>query len=120
MRKSIKAALLSGLVFPGTGHFSLDRYQRGLLFFIPSLLGFLYLIRYSLNQAYTIADQISLGKIPLDTAVITNLITAQPDGAEMLKLQIATWMFIICWVLSIIDSFRLGRIADKQIADQRK
>ena len=46
--------------------------------------------------------------------------TAQPDGAEMLKLQIATWMFIICWVLSIIDSFRLGQIADKQIADQRK
>ncbi len=114
MKKSIKAALLSGLVFPGTGHFSLDRYPRGLLFFIPSLLGLLYLIRYSLNQAYTVADQISLGKIPLDTAVITNLITAQPEATEMLKLQIATWMMIICWVLSIIDSFRLGRIADQR------
>ncbi len=114
MKKSIKAALLSGLVFPGTGLFSLDRYPRGLFFFIPSFLGLLYLIRYSLNQAYTIADQIALGTIPLDTAVITNLITAQPEGTEFLKLQIATWIIIICWLFSIIDSFRLGKIADQR------
>ncbi len=113
MRKSIKAALLSGLVFPGTGHFSLDRYQRGLLFFIPSFLGLLYLLRYSLNKAYTISDQIALGTIPLDTAVITNLISAPPEGTELLTLQIATWAIIICWVVSIIDSYRLGKIADQ-------
>ncbi len=113
MKKSIKAALLSGLVFPGTGHFSLDSYPRGLLYFVPSALGLLYLIRYSLNQAYTIADQIALGTIPLDTAVITNLITAQPEGTELLKLQIATWAIIICWVVSIIDSYRIGKITDQ-------
>ncbi len=113
MRKSIKAALLSGLVFPGTGHFSLDRYPRGMLFFIPSALGFLYLLRYSLNKAYTIADQISLGTIPLDTAVITNMISAQPQGTEFLKLQIATWSIIICWVVSTIDAYRLGKILDQ-------
>lgn len=113
MKKSVKAALISGLVFPGTGHFSLERYQRGLLFFVPAALGILYLIRYSLDKAYAIAEQIQLGQIPLDTEVITNLISAQPSGAEWLKLQIATWVLIICWVVSIIDSFRLGKIADQ-------
>jgi len=113
MKKSVKALLISGLVFPGTGHFSLERYQRGLLFFLPAALSILYLIRYSLDKAYTIAEQIQLGQIPLDTVVITNLIAAQPGGAEWLKLKIATWIFIFCWVVSMIDSFRLGKIADQ-------
>ena len=112
MRKSIKAALLSGLVFPGTGHFYLDRYPRGMIFFAPTLLGMLLLIHYSLGKAYSIADQIKLGSIPLDTEVITNLISIPPTGTELLKLQIATWIIIVCWAVSIIDSFRLGNIAD--------
>ena len=112
MRKSIKAALLSGLVFPGVGHFSLNRYQRGWIFFAPSLMSLIFLVYYSLNKAYAIADQIALGKIPLDTEVITNLITAPPAGAEWLSLQIATWIIIVCWAASIIDSFRLGYMAD--------
>ena len=114
MRKSIKAALLSGLVFPGVGHFSLNRYQRGLVFFAPTFFALIMLIRYSLNKAYTIADQISVGAIPLDTAVITNLISSPPEAAEMLRLQMATWIIILCWVISIVDSFRLGRILDQE------
>jgi len=112
MRKSIKAALYSGLVFPGTGHFSLKRYQRGMIFFAPTMLSLLLLIHYSLGKAYAIADQITLGKIPLDTEAITNLIAAPPTGTELLRLQIATWTIIVCWIVSIVDSFRLGKIAD--------
>ncbi len=114
MKKSIKAPLLSGLVFPGTGQFSLDLYGRGMIFFLPSLVSLIVLIHYSLSKAYGIVDLIEQGKIPLDTAVITNLISAPPTGAEMLKIQIATWVIIVCWGLSIIDSYRQGRIADRK------
>ena len=113
MRKSIKAALLSGLLFPGTGHFSLQRYPRGLIFFIPSLLSLIFLVHYSLDKAYTIADQIKRGTIPLDTETIVNLIAVSPSEAIVLKLQIATWALIACWLVSIIDSYRLGKIADQ-------
>ena len=114
MRKSIKAALLSGLVFPGAGHFSLSHYRRGFIFFIPTLLAMIMLIRYSLNKAYTIADQISLGKIPLDTAVITNLISTSPEPAEFFRLKIATWIIIVCWLIGIVDSFRMGHKIDQE------
>lgn len=113
MKQAIKAALISGLVFPGTGHFAIHRIQRGMLFFVPAALGFLYLVRYSLDKAYAIADQIKLGQIPLDTETITRLITAQPGATEMMKLQIATWLVIISWAVSIIDSYRLGKILDQ-------
>jgi hypothetical protein len=113
MKKSIKAALFSGLVFPGAGHFSLKRYQRGMIFFVPTLLSLLFLVHYSLSKAYAIADQITLGKIPLDTELITSLISAPPVGTELLKLQIATWIMIVCWIVSIVDSYRLGKQADQ-------
>ena len=118
MKKSIKAALLSGLVFPGVGQFSLEKYSRGLIFFLPTLLSLIVLVHYSLGKAYAIADQITLGKIPLDTAVITSLISAPPVAAELLRLQIATWIIIACWVIGIIDAIRLGLEADKNMSKE--
>jgi hypothetical protein len=113
MKKSIKAALFSALLFPGTGHFSLQKMMRGLYFFIPAFLSLIYLVRYSLDKAYVIADQLNLGKIPLDTETITNLIAEPPTGMTLLNLQIATWTIIVCWIGSIIDSFLLGKKADQ-------
>lgn len=114
MRKSIKAALFSGLVFPGVGHFSLKRYQRGMVFFAPSMLSLIFLIYHALNKAYFIADQIERGAVSLDTAAIIKLISAPPVGTELLMLNTATWIIIGCWVVSIIDSFMLGNIMDKK------
>jgi len=114
MRKSIKAPLLSGLVFPGTGQFSLHLGGRAMIFFLPSLVSLIVLVHYSLSKAYAVVDLIEQGKVPLDTGVITNLISAPPVGAEMLKIQIATWVIIVCWLASIVDAYRQGRIADKK------
>ena len=50
MRKSIKAVLLSALVFPGIGHFALKRYQRGLIFFVPALLSLSLIVYYILSK----------------------------------------------------------------------
>lgn len=113
MRKSIKAALFSILLFPGAGHFSLKRYRRGMIFFIPALLILLFLINYSINKAYQIADQIMSGNIPLDPESVSNLISQSPTGAELFRLQTAMWVMAICWIIGAIDSIRLGYIADQ-------
>lgn len=112
MKQSTKALLFSGLVFPGAGHFSLDLYSRGLIFFLPSFLSLIVLVHHSLSKAYAIADMIAQGNVPLDTTVITALITAAPPTPEMLKIQISTWIIIVCWLLGMIDSYRQGKIAE--------
>jgi len=114
MKQSTKSLLFSGLVFPGAGHFSLNLYSRGLFFFLPTFASLIVLIHFSLSKAYAIADMIAQGNIPLETNVITNLITAAPPAAEMLKVQIATWVIIVCWILGIVDSYIQGRIADRK------
>ncbi len=113
MKKSIKAVLLSGLVFPGVGHFSLNRYQRGMIFFVPALMSLLFIVYSEMSKAYSIAEKIESGQIPLDVATISDLITASPGGTEMLLLNIASWVILACWIGGMIDSYRLGKIADQ-------
>jgi hypothetical protein len=112
MKQSTKALLFSGLVFPGAGHFSLELFSRGLIFFLPSFVSLILLVHYALGKAFDLAIQIAQGAIPLDKTVITNLITTVPPAPEMLRVQISTWIIIICWLLGIVDTYRQGRIAD--------
>lgn len=113
MKKSVKAALFSGLVFPGVGEFSLKLYLRGMMFFLPSMISLVFIADNSMHKALSIVDQIERGEVPLDPVAISNLISAAPSGSDLLKLQIATWTIIVCWIVSIIDSYRLGKIADQ-------
>lgn len=113
MKKSIKAALYSGLVFPGAGQFSLQRYLRGMIFFIPSMISILFVVNHILSQAMSIVDQIERGEMPMDPAVISNLISAGSGGNEFMMLNTAQWIFIVLWILSIIDAYQLGEISDQ-------
>ena len=112
MRKSIKAALFSTLLFPGAGHFLLKRHFRGLVFFVPALLCILYLFNYAFNEASVITKQIMNGTLPIDPEAIARLVT-NPPGETQFKLQAATWIFIACWIIAIVDSIWLGYIADQ-------
>lgn len=113
MKKSVEAALYSGLLFPGSGHFILKRVQRGLIFFIPSFAGLLYLVNDAINKASNIADQIIQGSVSLDPNSLSNLITAQSSDAELLAMQVLTWTLGIIWVAGIIDAYRLGKKLDQ-------
>jgi hypothetical protein len=114
MKKAIKAALLSGLIFPGAGHCSLKRFKRGLVFFIPAILSMVFLIQHTVNQALGIVEQIEQGTVPLDAEAISKLIAAPPPDTTLLLMNIATWVLVACWAGAIVDSYRLGHIADQE------
>lgn len=99
MRQSVKAFLFSFLIFPGTGHFALGRYQRGLIFMLPALISMFMLLQNAMAQIDALSGQIMQG--------IT------PQANETASMQYASWIFMICWIASIIDAVRLGRLADK-------
>jgi uncharacterized membrane protein len=113
MKKSVEAALYSALLFPGTGHFSLKKYGRGMIFFIPSLAGLFYLVDFTINKASTITEQIIQGNISLDAASISNLMSTPSAGNELLQLHLITWILGIAWALGIVDAYHQGTIADK-------
>jgi hypothetical protein len=114
MKRSVKAALFSCLVFPGVGQMYLRRFARGMAFMLPAIAGFVFMVNYAVEQALSLVGEMESGAVPLDATSIAELVTTTPDGPETMMLNIATYVIVACWVASIIDAYRIGSIEDKQ------
>jgi len=115
MTKSSKAVLLSALVFPGAGHlFILKKHITGTVLVCASLAA-LYLIAADiLEKALAIVEKIERGEVSPDVTAIAELLSRQPVGNESPLLEAALPVLLICWVIGIADSYRCGRVLDKQ------
>jgi TM2 domain-containing membrane protein YozV len=120
MKTSIKAALLSALVFPGLGQMYLKRYVRGLIPMAFVLTGLGVLIVQTTVGALQILDKIQLQGGTVDMNAVSNLAagsSAQGDPySSLISLGIA-----VCWVFSVIDAYWLGKEKDRRnLQDQAK
>ena len=113
MKKSTKAALLSAFIFPGLGHIFLKKYIPGFVLVGFSITCIYYLISKTMEHALQIVDKIQSGSVPLDATAIADLAAKQSTGAESLLLNIASVAILICWIIGIIDSYRVGSMQDK-------
>ncbi len=96
MTRSIKAALLSGLIFPGLGHMVLKQYLRGSSLMLSALIALAVIVTTAIKKALTIVDRINSGEIPIETGAITELVTNSTSGAETSILNIATFVVGAC------------------------
>ncbi len=103
------AALLSAFVCPGAGHFYLKQPKIGTLLSCTSLSGLVYLLYQAVQQAQLIADRILSGELPLDVNLIYQQITQVSADANLFWINVATYSFIISWLVGMIDSYRLGK-----------
>lgn len=113
MKKAAKAALLSAFVFPGAGHLHLKKYIRGVLLAVSSFAAIYYLVLTIIETALEIVGKIRNGDIQPDISAISQLLLERPGGSESELLNIATALLIVCWIMGIIDSYRIGRKHDK-------
>ena len=113
MSKSLKAVLLSTLVFPGMGHFSLKKHIQGGLLTGISLICLYSLVTTSVEIARKLSLQIQTGEIPLDPVMLNELVTQQLAETNDQLIYVSSYLLIICWVIGIIDSYRIGRLQDK-------
>ena len=114
MRNSIKAALFSALVFPGSGHLVLRKYLRGALLAVVSAVCLYVLTTAVLEIAMQISDEIFSGQIPLDSMRITEEVMIRSAQIDPRAVGISTWLLIACWLVGIADSFREGWLQDKR------
>lgn len=107
MKQSIKAALISGLLFPGLGQILvLKRFARGCIFLLPTLAGALYILRVVMEQVNALAGQLANGTMPFDVAMIAQHIAAsRTEGPAMTA---ATLACVLCWSASILDAILFG------------
>lgn len=114
MRKSIKASLLSALVFPGVGHFFLKKYIAALLLIATTSLSLFWLLANLVERALKIAEQIQAGQVQLEVESIRELILLQSSGSQAQLFNIVSLVLVILWGIAIVDSYRIGRQQDSR------
>lgn len=112
MTTALKAALLSALVFPGCGHLLLKSYLRALLLIGVTLLSLGSILAALMQRTQIIADKIVSGEIAPDPVVITKLAEEAARDAMSGATTLALWALLVCWIIGIADSYRLGRRVD--------
>jgi hypothetical protein len=112
VRYSIKAALLSALVFPGVGHLYLKRYLRGVLLAAGAAALSYFILSVALESAFDIVGKIQAGDIPPNVESISELVS-KASQSNARSTDIATTILLALWVIGIVDSYREGRARDK-------
>jgi TM2 domain-containing membrane protein YozV len=109
MNRSVNAALISGLVFPGAGHLYLRRPLRGCVFLLPALFAAFVYAGDIISRVSEMLDQVLAGRVAPDPVAIAARLEAQGGGSAFVTA--CGIVFLVCWIGSIIDSFVVERSA---------
>jgi TM2 domain-containing membrane protein YozV len=110
MKNSLKGALLSGLVFPGLGQIALKRYQRGFALMLTVMAGLYVMIMTAVQQAYAILDSIEAEGGSPDRNTLTQAATQAASDSPVITA--VTLLIVVCWIVGIIDAYRIGKQKD--------
>ena len=91
----------------------LKQYLRGSLLMSFALITLSVILTTVVRQALTIVDRINSGEIPIEVGAITELVSKSVSGAEGSIIDFATLVVVACWLIGIIDSYRLGLVSEQ-------
>ena len=112
MSNSIKAVLLSGLVFPGVGQLVLKHYKRGIAFILATIAILLVIVLKAVEKSFTILEKIKAegGAISMNTITNATIQGSTPSESQTFKLLF--FLFILIWIIGIVDAYRVGKRKD--------
>ena len=103
MNKATKAALLSALVFPGVGHFSLKKPVQGVLLSGVAFACLYFLSMTVLEIAQQLSMQIQSGAIPMDVEKINEMVSQELLESDDQSINTPSLVLVICWMLREIN-----------------
>jgi len=112
MKKSLKGALLSGLIFPGAGQLWLKHTVRGIGFIIAVALSLAVIVMKVAGQALAMLEKIESEGGAVDLLAIVN--SANASSYHDAAIKYATLALLLSWVASIADAYLLGQKKDQE------
>lgn len=109
MNNSIKAALLSALIFPGVGQISTGDKKRGWSIIGINIVLLYLIISEIMQKAYSLINEMQKSGAAMDIESISNKTAGLAGFSENTFLNILLMLFIIGWIVSIVDAYRLGK-----------
>ena len=112
MNNALKGALLSGLVYPGLGHIVLKQYKRGAVLMVAVFAALLAIIIKAVQQAFLVLEKIQADGGTIDFDTISKAATQASTTFSSLMFNLLLLFLIVCWVVGIVDAYRIGRKKD--------
>lgn len=109
MSRSTTAVLLSALVLPGAGHLYLKHYPRGIALIAISLACLWIFVDRAIQQASIILDQVASEGGAVDVGRLSGLVTQTSNGPGSLVVTAASLVLAGCWVIGVVDAYRIAR-----------
>jgi hypothetical protein len=112
MNNSLKGALLSGLVIPGLGQIALKHYRRGAVLLVAALACMVVIIMKAAAHALAILEDIDLTAGAIDMNAIAEAAAEASTQSDSLVFNLMLLVMILCWIISIVDAYRIGKQMD--------
>jgi len=117
MRRSTKAALISGLVFPGLGHVFLRKYVVGVVLLCLAGWSIYSVATTAIETALDVATEIESRGVAVDSVSIGQLVAQRLEKTEQ-STNASMWVLLVTWLIGIADSYRVGR-GQEQLEESR-
>ena len=78
-----------------------------------ALSGVIVIMVKSVQYALPIVEKIQNGDVPLDPQALTELFSKSSSGSEGLLLNLVSLALLLCWIIAIVDSYRIGQKQDR-------
>ena len=114
MSNSLRAALLSGLVFPGLGQIILKHYRRGVVLMLTVLVCLSAVIVKAVQKGLAILNQIQSEGGEISMGTISNAAQQASITSYSRMINIVLLVIVLCWIIGIIDAYRIGKKVDAE------
>ena len=109
MNNSIKAALLSALIFPGVGQISAGDKKRGWIIIGVNVMLLFLIIREVVQKAYTVIAEMQKNGNAMDLESVSIATSGLTGFSDNMFLNILLILLVISWLYSIFDAYRAGK-----------
>lgn len=109
MNQSVKAALLSALVFPGVGQIVNGHIKRGWTFVAIVAVLLVMLISKLMQQALLVLEEMQKKGAAIDINEVSRISAEVVSFSNNLFLNVTLSILIVTWLISIVDAYRVGK-----------
>ncbi len=116
MRNALKAAFLSGLVFPGLGQLVLRHHKRGIALMLVVFACLMAIVVKGVQQSLAILEKIASEGGVIDMKTVSSAASQASTTSSSLIFNLGLLLIIICWIIGVVDAYRIGK--KKDIAEE--
>ena len=111
MNNSLKGVLWSGLIFPGLGQVVFKHYKSGIALIFTVFASMVVVVFKAVQQAFVVLEKIELEGGVIDFKTITDAAT-QVSSSDSAVYNLGLSLIVVCWVIGIVDAYRIGKKKD--------